>query len=120
MIVPGGGSRSRQNSHSVTLAPPAMSSSITMPAPHRASLSRQASDRPSPGFGHGSGGQYFSGQVGQALQSFDSNKYDDAQQAKAALDVARRDNEKLVARVRELEAKLKEKEKQKLVVASET
>jgi len=78
-----------------------------MPAPPRASLSRQASDRPSPGFGHGQGGQYF-----------DTNKYEEAQQAKAALEIARKENEKLVAKVRELEAKLKEKEKQKSVLAA--
>lgn len=74
-------------------------------------MSRQASDRPSPGFGHGQGGQYFSG------QGADTNKYEEAQQAKAALELARRENEKLVAKVRELEAKLKEKEKQKNVLA---
>jgi len=78
-----------------------------MPAPPRASLSRQASDRPSPGFGHAQSGQYFSG------HSTDTNKYEETQQAKAALDAARKENEKLVAKVRELEAKLKEKDKQK-------
>jgi len=83
-----------------------------MPAPPRASLSRQASDRPSPGFGYAQGGQYFSG------QGADPNKYEEAQLAKAALEVARRENEKLVAKVRELEAKLKEKEKQKSVPAA--
>jgi len=93
-----------------------MSSSVTMPAPPRAPLSRQASDRPSPGFGHGQG-QYFSGQGGQSSQSSDASKYEDAQQARAALEAARQENEKLVAKVRVLEAKLKEKEKQKIVVA---
>ena len=115
MIVPGSGSRSRQNSHSVTLASPAMSGSVTMPAPPRTSLSRQPSDRPSPGFGHGQGGQYFSA---QGVHSSDSSKYEEAQQARAALEMARRENEKLVAKIRELEAKLKEKEKQKSVMTS--
>jgi len=82
-----------------------------MPALPRASLSRQASDRPSPGLGQGLGGQYFGGHT-------DTNKYEEAQQAKAVLEVARKENEKLVAKIRELEAKLKEKEKQKSAVSS--
>lgn len=53
--------------------------------------------------GQGQGGQYFGAAGG-------SGSNEEAQAAKAALDVARRENERLVARVRELERRLREKE----------
>jgi len=43
-------------------------------------------------------------------------RQDEAAQAKAALEVARKENDRLISRVRELEAALKEKQKSKNAV----
>lgn len=79
-----------------------------MPAPPRASLSRQTSERynQSPYFAAG-GAQ---GQAaGQGMQSPGVSRWEEAKEAKAQLEVARKENERLAARVRELEGLLKMK-----------
>jgi len=115
MTTPAGSSRSRQNSHSTTLPAPVMARSVNSPAPPRASLSRQSSERGLPPPMHAQASPYFGGSLGQIAQSSGARQ-DEAAQAKAALEVARKENDRLVSRVRELEAALKEKQKSKNAV----
>jgi len=64
---------------------------------------------------HAQASPYFGGSLGQIAQSSGARQ-DEAAQAKAALEVARKENDRLVSRVRELEAALKEKQKSKNAV----
>lgn len=61
---------------------------------------------------HAQASPYFGGSLGQIAQS-PGGRQDEAAQARAALEVARKENDRLVGRVRELEAALKEKQKSK-------
>jgi len=60
-------------------------------------------DRPSSGLARGRGGQCFSAQSGK------TSNCAEVQQLRAALETARKENEKLVAKLRELEEELKER-----------
>jgi hypothetical protein len=64
---------------------------------------------------HAQASPYFGGPLGQTPQN-PAGRHDEAAQAKAALEAARRENDRLVGRVRELEAALKEKQKSKHAV----
>jgi len=87
-----------------------------MPAPPRGTLSRQVSERAgvSPAIPFREAGQqYFGGQggVGAAQSPGGGSRYEEVREAREKLEVARRENERLAAKVRELEAKLREKER---------
>jgi hypothetical protein len=86
-----------------------------MPAPPRGSLSRQASERASPALPFRELAQptYFGGAgTGPgAAQSPGGSRYEEVREAREKLEGARRENERLAAKVRELEGKLKEKER---------
>jgi len=92
-----------------------MARSVNSPAPPRASLSRQSSERGLPPPMHTQASPYFGGSLGQIAPS-PGGRQDEAAQAKAALEVARKENDRLISRVRELEAALKEKQKSKNAV----
>lgn len=95
-----------------------------MPAPPRASLSRQVSERASPMLPFrelaGSAGdrsQYFGGSGGGALAAQSpggtNSRYEEAREAREKLEGARRENERLAAKVRELEGRLRERGRSK-------